>query len=166
VKTANRPGSTGFGPVHLIPKHCRFASLTKPKLSASLSLFRFFPPHAASPSHSHARRLTHRLTISSHRLTITPHTSSQSRRLTHRSRSLTLRLNLTISIAISHSQTQTHCHRRHHSAITPPSLSRSHGCSLSLYSLLTDFQASSPFFKKAQSVSLSIHCSRLLSLSL
>ena len=81
---------------------------------------------------------------------------SPAHNLLSRSRSFTLRLNLTISISISHSQTrsitETHCHRRHHSHGLTLADSWSHGCSLSLYSLLTDFQASSPFFKKAQSV--------------
>ena len=168
-------------------------SLTKPKLSASLSLFRFFPPHAASPSHSHARRLTHRLTISSHRLTITPHTSSQSRRLSlflsssgfpssAASPSHSHPLSLTHRLTISHSQTQSHDLNLNltlsdsNSLSPPPSLSRTYPRRLMVSRLLSlslftahGLPSFKPFFKKSsisQSVSLFTAHGCSLSLSL
>uniref|UniRef100_A0A2N9EI70 Uncharacterized protein n=1 Tax=Fagus sylvatica TaxID=28930 RepID=A0A2N9EI70_FAGSY len=86
-------------------------------VESPLSLF--FPPHAASPSHSHARRLSHQLTISSHGLDLSLSDSiSQSQ-----SQSLTLRLDQSQKLTVT-------------AAITLTELtladSWSHGCSLSL----------------------------------
>ena len=103
--------------------------------------------HTASPS-SRTPSLS-RLTISSHR--------QRSPLTVSRSQFLTLRLNLTDSRALnltdSLSDSISRCHRRHHSHGVTATINHrnswSHGCSLSLCSLLTDFQASSPFFKKS-----------------
>uniref|UniRef100_A0A2N9FHT6 Uncharacterized protein n=1 Tax=Fagus sylvatica TaxID=28930 RepID=A0A2N9FHT6_FAGSY len=79
----------------------------------------FFPPHAASPSHSHARRLSHRLKISSHGPDLSlPDSISRSQ-----SQSLTLRLDQSQKLTVTAAFTLTVLPSQTHSLTVALSLS-------------------------------------------